>query len=41
MDWLFPKNPKKKTARNLGPGPAMREIIRRTHKGWEKKKVNA
>jgi hypothetical protein len=40
MDWLFPKNPKKKTARNLGPGPAMREIIRRTHKGWEKKKVN-
>jgi hypothetical protein len=41
MDWLFPKNPKKKTARNLGPGPAMREFIRRTHKGWEKKKVNA
>jgi hypothetical protein len=37
MDWLFPKNPKKKTARILGPGPAMREIIRRTHKGWEKK----
>lgn len=40
MDLLFPKNRKKKTTRILGPGPAMRELIRRTHKGWEKEKIN-
>ena len=39
MGWLFP-NPKKKTARILGPGPAMRELIRRTQEGWKKEKIN-
>lgn len=40
MGWLFHKTPKKKTVRNLGPGPAMQRIIGDIQKGWKKEKNN-
>ena len=40
MGWFFHKTPKKKTVRNLGPGHAMRELMRRTQEGWKKEKIN-